>query len=145
MSPTGPCRHWLSAARAMHPSAARTGGDASGRWQTALRADVKRSAAVLENARYLYQTEMPLALTVIEARIRQQQLEAAQLGQPADVQQALRIEQSIQAARVGLGSAPCGVQHRSSRLDRGPVRGLGLTRRRVMRSSGSRLRRSSTA
>ncbi len=77
------------------------GGDASGRWQTALRADVKRSAAVLENARYLYQTELPLALTVIEARIRQQQLQAAQLGQPADVQQALQIEESIQAARVG--------------------------------------------
>src|SRR4249919_944209 len=65
-------------------------GDASGKWQLALRTEVKRSAAVLEDVRYLYQTETSIATAIVEARIRQRELRAEATGQPAAVLQALR-------------------------------------------------------
>ncbi len=61
-------------------------GEASGKWQLALRTEVKRSAAVLEDVRYLYQTESSMATAIVEARIRQRELLAAATGQPAAVQ-----------------------------------------------------------
>src|SRR3954452_18646002 len=75
-------------------------GDASGKWQLALRTEVKRSAAVLEDVRYLYQTESSIATAIAEARIRRRELLAAATGQPAAVQQALRLEASVQGSRV---------------------------------------------
>jgi hypothetical protein len=75
-------------------------GDASGKWQLALRTEVKRSAAVIEDVRYLYQTETSIATAVVEARIRQRQLLAAATGQPAGVAQALQLEASVQRSRV---------------------------------------------
>ena len=75
-------------------------GEASGKWQLALRTEVKRSAAVLEDVRYLYQTETSIATAIVEARIRSRELLAAATGQPAAVQQAMRLEASVQGARV---------------------------------------------
>ena len=75
-------------------------GEASGKWQLALRTEVKRSAAVLEDVRYLYQTESSIATAIVEARIRQRELLAAATGQPAAVQEALLLEASVQGARV---------------------------------------------
>ena len=74
--------------------------DASGMWQTALRTEVKRSAGASEVARYLYQTELPTAVAIAEARIRQHELETAAAGATGTAQQALFIEASVAASRI---------------------------------------------
>ncbi len=74
--------------------------DASGNWQTALRTEVKRSAGAVEDARYLYQTELPLAMAIAEARLRQQQFESAGNAATSATQQALLLESSVQASLV---------------------------------------------
>jgi hypothetical protein len=50
-------------------------GEASGRWQTAVRLEVKRSTSAQETVRYLYNTEVPLAFTIIRARLILAELE----------------------------------------------------------------------
>ena len=82
----------LIAARASFVSS-----NASGYWQSALRTEVKRSAGALEDVRYLYQTELPLAVRILQARTLQAELQAAASGQTPAIQQALAIEVSVQA------------------------------------------------
>jgi hypothetical protein len=70
---------------------------ASGDWQSALRTEVKRSAGALEDIRYLYQTELPMAVQILQARALQAELQAAGSGATSAVQQALAIEAQVQA------------------------------------------------
>lgn len=74
--------------------------DASGNWQTALRIEVQRSAGTIEDVRYLYQTELPMAMAIAEARIRQQQFQADASTQTGAAHDALLLEASVQAALV---------------------------------------------
>jgi hypothetical protein len=50
-------------------------GDASGRWQSAVRLEVKRSTSAQETVRYLYNVEVPLAITILRARLILAELE----------------------------------------------------------------------
>jgi len=69
-------------------------GDASGKWQSAVRLEVKRSAGAQESVRYLYDVEMPLAIRVMEARMILARLNALPVGTAAS--QAVQIEKQVQ-------------------------------------------------
>jgi hypothetical protein len=56
--------------------------DGSGDWQTGLRDEVKRSAAVQEDVRYVYQNLLPLAMTIETARARIVALRQALVDHP---------------------------------------------------------------
>ena len=77
--------------------AAMTSSSASESWQSALRTEVKRSAGAMEDVRYLYQAELPVAIRIVEARILEAELLAASQGQSGAAKQALLIEASVQA------------------------------------------------
>ena len=53
------------AAAAVGFRAASIAGEASGNWQKAVRLEVKRSTSAQETVRYLYNTEVPLAITIM--------------------------------------------------------------------------------
>ena len=76
--------------------AAMISSSASESWQSALRTEVKRSAAALEDVRYLYQTELPMAVRIVEARIVGAEMLAAAQGQSGAAKQALLLEASVQ-------------------------------------------------
>ena len=79
---------------------------ASESWQSALRTEVKRSASATEDVRYLYQTELPLAFQIIQARIVQGEMLAAAQGQTGAAKQGLLIEAGIQAQIIsGISSS----------------------------------------
>src|SRR5450830_1480725 len=76
--------------------AAMISSSASESWQSALRTEVKRSAAALEDVRYLYQTELPMAVRILEARVVGAEMLAAAQGQSGAAKQALLLEASVQ-------------------------------------------------
>jgi len=70
-------------------------GQASGDWQTAVRLEVKRSTSAQETVRYMYNVEVPLAITIVRARLVLAQLDQIPAaGGPADIPVA--IEKSVQ-------------------------------------------------
>jgi hypothetical protein len=77
--------------------AALTSSSASESWQSALRTEVKRSAGAMEDVRYLYQAELPIAIRIVEARILDAELLAASQGESGATKQALLMEASVQA------------------------------------------------
>jgi hypothetical protein len=77
--------------------AALTSSSASESWQSALRTEVKRSAGAIEDVRYLYQAELPVAVRIVEARILEAELLAASQGESGATKQALLMEASVQA------------------------------------------------
>jgi hypothetical protein len=69
---------------------------ASESWQSALRTEVKRSASAMDDVSYLYQTELPLATSIVQARILQAQFLAAAQGQSGALKQTLLLEANVQ-------------------------------------------------
>jgi hypothetical protein len=69
-------------------------GEASGKWQSAVRFEVKRSAGAQETVRYLYEVEIPLAIKIFEARLIEAELEALPSGQ--DSGPAVTMEKHVQ-------------------------------------------------
>jgi hypothetical protein len=77
--------------------AAMTSSSASESWQSALRTEVKRSAGAMEDVRFLYQAELPVAIRIVQARILEAELLAASQGESGATKQALLLEASVQA------------------------------------------------
>jgi len=78
-------------------SASMISSSANDSWQSALRTEVKRSAAAMNDAQTLYQSDLPTAIEVLKAQILARELQAAEPGQSPAVQQALQIEASVQS------------------------------------------------
>jgi hypothetical protein len=70
-------------------------GEASGHWQSAVRLEVKRSTSAQETVRYLYNTEVPLAITIIRARLVLQVLDQIPATMGPEYT-AVAIEKSVQ-------------------------------------------------
>lgn len=68
--------------------------DGSGDWQTGLREEVKRSAAVQEDVRYVYQNLLPLAMTIETANARITALRQELVEHPAST---VRLQLEIAA------------------------------------------------
>jgi hypothetical protein len=66
-------------------------------WQSALRTEVKRSAAAQEDVRYLYQNELPVAIRVLQARALESAYRAAAKTATGPAQLALKVEADTQA------------------------------------------------
>jgi hypothetical protein len=73
---------------------------ASESWQSALRTEVKRSAAAMNDVRYLYQTELPVAIRILQARLVQAELQAAAATTTGPAAEALLVEADVQAGIV---------------------------------------------
>ena len=73
---------------------------ASDDWQSALRTEVKRSAAALEDVRYLYQVELPVAVRILQARALQATYTVAAAAETGANKQALKVEADTQAQVV---------------------------------------------
>ncbi len=71
--------------------------DANDSWQSALRTEVKRSAAAMNDVQTLYQSDLPTAIEVLKAQILTSELQAAEPGQSPAVQQALEVEAGVQS------------------------------------------------
>jgi hypothetical protein len=69
-------------------------GDA---WQSALRTEVKRSASAQEDARYLYQNELPVAIRVLQARALESAYRAAAKSATGVSLLAFKVEAETQA------------------------------------------------
>ena len=78
-------------------SASMISSSANDSWQSALRTEVKRSAAAMNDVQTLYQSDLPTAIEVLKARILAKEMQAAEQGQSPAVQQALQIEASVQS------------------------------------------------
>jgi hypothetical protein len=85
--------------------AAIVSSSASDSWQSALRTEVKRSAGAMEDVRYLYQAELPIAVRIAEARVIQAEMLAAAQGESGVTKQALLMEASVQAQIVSALSS----------------------------------------
>jgi hypothetical protein len=57
-------------------------GQASDGWQTALRNEVKRSAAVSEDVRFVYQNVLPIAMVIETARVREEAMKQELVSHP---------------------------------------------------------------
>jgi hypothetical protein len=57
-------------------------GSGSDGWQTAIRDEVKRSTAAQEDARYLYQNILPIAMTLETARVQEDQMKQQLAAHP---------------------------------------------------------------
>jgi len=99
-------------------AAAMISSSATETWQSALRTEVKRSAGALEDVRFLYQSELPVAIRIAEARIVQQQMVPAAQGQSGAVHEGLLLEANVQG-QIVAALAP------SSDLATKPVYALG--------------------
>jgi hypothetical protein len=66
-------------------------------WQSALRTEVKRSAAVMVDVRSLYQDELPVAVQVLEARILAAEFRAKADGASGSAVQALELQAEAEA------------------------------------------------
>ena len=87
--------------------AAMTSSSANSSWQSALRSEVKRSAAAMEDVRYVYGAELPLAVRIIQARTIQAEMLAAAQGQSGPTKAALLLEANVQGQIVtALDSTP---------------------------------------
>ena len=80
--------------------AAMTSSSASDSWQSALRTEVKRSAGAMEDVRYLYQAELPVAVRIEQARVLEAEMLAAAQGESGAIKQALLMEAGVQAQIV---------------------------------------------
>lgn len=101
--------------------------DAADSWQSALRTEIKRSAAALNDVSYLYLFEFPGAVRVVFARLATDALSAAAVGQGNEVAQALETEAAVQEQIVGLLSASMPLTETSAYLL--PSGGFDLGRR----------------
>jgi hypothetical protein len=82
--------------------------DASDTWKSAVRTEVKRAAASVEDVRYVYVTEAPLAMQVVTATVRARALEQSAQATQGIVRSALLAEAETQrtlAAQIAK-SAP---------------------------------------
>lgn len=73
---------------------------ASGSWQSAVRSEVKRAAAAIEDIRYTYTTEAPVAFSFARANILSEEFRSRAEGLPADAASRLRQEAAAQAAVI---------------------------------------------
>ena len=71
--------------------------DATYLWHDAVRQEVKRAAAYVEDIRFVYSSETPIALRVTEARLRQEELAKAIPTSPPTVRSLLEVEQRSQS------------------------------------------------
>ena len=71
--------------------------DATYLWHDAVRQEVKRAAAYVEDIRFVYSSETPVALKVTEARFRQEELAKAIPTSPPTVRSLLEVEQRAQS------------------------------------------------
>jgi hypothetical protein len=71
--------------------------DATYLWHDAVRQEVRRAAAYVEDIRFVYSSEMPVALKVNEARLRQEELAKAIPTAPPTVRSLLEVEQRAQS------------------------------------------------
>jgi hypothetical protein len=76
--------------------AALVGDRGSDTWHTAIREDVKRAAAIVEDVRFLYQEEVRAALEVREAEVRGRELRRAARRRSGTVRELLEIEAQAQ-------------------------------------------------
>jgi hypothetical protein len=104
-----------------------TSNDAADSWQSALRTEVKRSAAALNDLSFLYLFEFPEAVRVVSARLSADALRAAGAGQSKEVAQALEAEAAVQEQIAGLLAATTPLTETSAYLL--PSGGLDLGRR----------------
>ena len=74
--------------------------DANDAWQSALRTEVKRSAAAMDDVQSLYQQDLPKAIEILRAQILTERLQAAQAGQTPAVAHALEVEAGVQTLLV---------------------------------------------
>jgi hypothetical protein len=84
---------------------ASSAGDA---WQSALRTEVRRSTGALEDIRYVYQTEVPVAVVVIGGRLKEDELRkaAAQATGPAAASLSMEADIANGVVTAIEGSAP---------------------------------------
>lgn len=73
---------------------------ASDSWQSALRTEVKRSAGAMEDVRYLYQSELPVAIRILQARLVQSEMQAAAATTTGPAKQTLVLEADVQAGII---------------------------------------------
>lgn len=85
--------------------AATVSSAASDSWQSALRTEVKRSAGAVEDVRYLYQTELPVAVMILRARVVEAEMEAAAQTKTGAEKAALLVEARVQAQMITAMSA----------------------------------------
>jgi hypothetical protein len=83
--------------------------DANDSWQSALRTEVKRSAAAMNDVQTLYQEDLPTAIRVLQAEILSERLAAGEAGQTPAVGQALQMEAGVQTQLVKLMSPSSGL------------------------------------
>lgn len=76
--------------------AALVGDNGSDTWQAAIRQDVKRSAGIVEDARFLYSEEVPQALQVEEAEIRGRELRRVSREESGTVRGILEAQSKAQ-------------------------------------------------
>lgn len=74
--------------------------DANDAWQSALRTEVKRSAGAMNDVQTLYQSDMPTAIMILQAKILGEKLQAAQAGQTPAIVHALQVEAGVQSQLV---------------------------------------------
>jgi hypothetical protein len=67
-------------------------------WQSALRTEVKRSAAVMVDVRGLYQDELPVAVQILEARILSAEFGSAADAASGSARQALELQAEAEAS-----------------------------------------------
>lgn len=76
--------------------------NATDAWQSALRTEVKRSAGVLEDVRYLYQDELPPVVTILGARTKESELRAAAAKESGATADAVTREADVQAGLLAV-------------------------------------------
>ncbi|MGD0862498.1 MAG: hypothetical protein ABSA21_07010 [Candidatus Limnocylindrales bacterium] len=88
--------------------------DANDSWQSALRTEVKRSAAAMADVQTLYESELPVAIEALQAKVLAEEMSSAQAGQSPAAQQALAVEASVQSQLVTALSAGLELAQNSS-------------------------------
>lgn len=72
--------------------------EAAGHWQQAVRSEIKRAAATVEDVRYVYTSEAPVAYRIAEAQVREQAFREQADDATGEVQAALLYEADVQRA-----------------------------------------------
>ena len=88
------------AAAVIGARASMVSSDANDSWQSALRTEVKRSAAAINDVQSLYLNDLPVAVQVLRAKELAESMQAAQAGQTPAVQRALALEASVDGQLV---------------------------------------------
>ena len=68
---------------------------ASGAWQQAVRQQVQQAAAAVEDVRYVYGSEAPIAFLIARSNVQAEEYSAAADGLPADVAARLELEADV--------------------------------------------------